>query len=243
MLFNDGERIAWTADGLNSGDKYVALFYASEQKPIIEKNARWNSELVTHKPGAQSIRVKVDVAGAEKLYLVVTDGGDGSHWDHADWIEPKLIGRNGTLDVTDIEWVNASSGWGTATINKSVGGNKLIVDNNEYENGIGTHANSIIEYDIPAGYDTFSAIAGLDKECIYHTEGATVKFHLFTRYPTGAPPADSLKIHLVFEELGLHDVCNVRDLWAKKDIGEYADEIPLYVRKHGARLLRISEVK
>jgi len=243
LLFNDGEGIVWIADDLITNDKYAALFYTSDQKPVLENKALWNSKLITYKTGEQSAKVKVNISGAKKLYLVITDGGDGSHWDHADWIEPKLIGKKGSVNLTDIKWINASSGWGSATINKSVGGNKLIVDNIEYANGIGTHSNSIIEYNIPEGYNTFSSIAGLDNECIEHTEGATVKFHVFTQYPTGSPPTDSIKITLKFDQLSFNGICKVRDLWAKKDIGEYINKISVYVRKHGARLLKISEIE
>ena len=243
LLFNDGGKIAWLADDLNSDEKYVALFFTSEQKPIIEEKALWNSKLVTHKTGEQSVKVEVSISGAKKLYLVVTDGGNGSHWDHADWVEPKLINKYGSLNLTDLEWMNASSGWGSAAVNQSVGGNKLNVDDNEYAYGIGTHSNSIIEYNIPEGYDTFSTLAGLDRECVDHTEGATVRFHIFTQYPTGEQPIDSIKVPLKFKQLGIKGSCKVRDLWSKKDIGEFTDEISLYVRKHGARLLKITEVK
>jgi alpha-galactosidase len=242
LLFDDGEKIGWAADDLNSGDKYVALFYTSDKKPIKENNALWNSKLITYKVGEQSVKVTADIAGAKKLFLVVTNGGDDNNWDHADWIEPKLTGKNSSLNLTQIQWLNANAGWGSVTVNKSVGGNTLEVENKKYTDGIGTHSNSIIEYDIPDGYDTFSAIAGLDKECINHPEGATVKFHVFTRYPTGAPPADSIMIPLKFEQLGFQGACKVRDLWNKKDIGTCTDEISLYVKKHGAKMLRISKL-
>lgn len=243
LLFDDGEKIAWTADDVNSHDRYVALFYTSDKKPILERNALWNSKLITYKTGEQSTEVNVNIAGGKKLYLVVTDGGNGNNWDHADWIEPKLIGKKGSLNLTDIKWLSASAGWGSASVDKSVGGNELIVDNKQYANGIGTHATSIIEYDVPEGYDTFSSIAGLDKECVDHTEGATVKFHVFTQYPTGSVPQDSIKISLKIEQLGFNGTCKVRDLWTNRDVGEFTNEISLYVRKHGARLLKISEVK
>ena len=243
LLFHNGAKIAWTADDAGSHDKYVALFYASEQVPINDNLALWNSRLITYKPGEQSTKVKVNIAGAKKLYLVVTDGNDGNNWDHADWIEPTLTGKKGMLHLTDIKWLNATAGWGNVSINKSVGGNKLIVDNKEYSNGLGTHAVSIIEYNLPEGYDTFSAIAGLDKECVSHTEGATVQFHIFTQYPTGSPPEDSIKISLSFKQLSFKGTCKVRDLWQKKDLGKFTDEISLYVRKHGTKLLRISEAE
>jgi hypothetical protein len=41
----------------------------------------------------------------------------------------------------------------------------------------------------------------------------------------GSPPKDSIKISIKIEELGLKDGIEVRNLWAKKDIGEYIDEI------------------
>ncbi len=240
LLFDHDGKIAWTADALNSNDKYVALFYTSDQTPINDKLAIWNSKLITYKPGEQSTNVNVNIAGAKKLFLVITNGGDGNNWDHADWIEPKLIGKKGTLNLTDIKWKSASAGWGSSAIARSVMDNKLIVDNKEYANGIGTHAPSIIEYDLPEGYETFSSIAGLDKECIDHPEGATVKFHVFTTYPTGSSPKDFAKITLKFSELGLKGKCEVRDLWVKKDLGEYTNEISLSVRKHGVKLLKIS---
>ena len=241
LLFDEGGKIVWGADDLNGNDKYAAFFYSPDQKPIIDSLALWNSKLVTYRSGEQVTDVKVNIEGAKRLFLVVTDGGDGNNWDHADWIAPKLIGKKGTLDLTRIKWLKASAGWGSPTIDRSVIGNKLIVDNKEYSNGIGTHALSIIEYDLPEGYDTFSSKAGLDKECINHPEGATVKFHVFIQYPTGTPPEDSVRISLMFSQLGFMDRCKVYDLWSQKDLGEYTNEISLYVRKHGSRLLKISK--
>lgn len=243
LLFQEGEKIVWIADDLKNRHRYAAIFYSDNQKPIIKNNALWNSKLITYKTGEQYTKVEVDIVGARKLYLVVTDGGDGSHWDHADWIEPKFTGKKGSLDLTDINWIDASCGWGSVTKNKSIGGNTLIVNELAYVDGIGTHSNSIIEYNIPEGYDTFTALAGLDKECVDHTEGATVQFHVFTEHPAGTPPPDSIKVLLKFEQLGLNGNCNVRDLWTREDIGEFMDEISLDVRKHGTRLLKISEVK
>ena len=242
-LLNDGERIIWAADGPSSHIKYAALFFTDSQKPILESKALWSSQRITYKPGEQSTPVQVRIAGAEKLYLVVTDGNDGSHWDHANWIEPKLTGKKGTLFLTDIKWENASSGWGSTAVNKSVGGNPLNVNGVEYENGIGTHSKSIIEYHIPEGYDTFTALAGLDRECVDHSEGATVRFHVFTDYPTGSPPQDSVQIRLDFKQLGLTGMCTVRDLWIQENIGDYENEISISVRKHGARLLEIRSVE
>ncbi|MDA5283727.1 NPCBM/NEW2 domain-containing protein [Streptomyces sp. Isolate_45] len=38
----------------------------------------------------QARRLTADLTGALELRLVVTDGGDGTAWDHADWAAPQL---------------------------------------------------------------------------------------------------------------------------------------------------------
>ena len=243
LLFDDGGRIAWTADDPGSNSKYVALFYAPGQQPVMENKALWNSGPITYRTGEQSAKAEIAISGAKKLYLVVTDGGDGNTWDHADWIEPRLSGKKGSIGLTDIPWIRATSGWASAAVNKSVGGNALTVDNKEYAAGIGTHANSIIEYDIPEGYDTLTSLVGLDHECVSHTEGATVKFLVFTQNPSGSVPEDSVAISVNTEQLGIKGKCTVRDVWAKRDVGEYSKEISFYVRNHGARLFKVSEAK
>ena len=245
LLFQDGERIAWIAGDSGTSDNYVALFYV-DRSPILEDKALWSSPLLTYKPGEQSSRVSVKIGNARKLYLVVTDGGNGNNWDHADWIEPRLIrtgatksGRPDTLPLVSLKWNSATCGWSDAKVGTSVGGSTLTVDDKEYADGIGTHATSVIEYDVPEGYDTFSSLVGLDKECVSHTEGATVRFHLFTEYPTGSAPRDSIMISLKSEQMGLTGTYSVRDLWSRKDLGEFSEGLSLSVKNHGARLLKI----
>ena len=242
LLFDNQGGIAWMADDHERNDKYVALFFV-DRKPILEEKALWTSKRLTARPGEQSDGVRVKIGGAKKLFLVVTPGNDNIEWDHADWIEPRLEGAKGSLNLVDRTWVRATSGWSAAKVGQSVGGRPLTVDDSEYPNGIGTHATSIIEYDVPEGYDTFSSTVGLDKECIDHPEGATVVFHVFTEAPTGSSPDDSVRISCTFEQLGLHGTCAVRDLWARKDLGERTGEMSLFVRPHGARLLKIHEVR
>lgn len=112
-----------------------------------------------------------------------------------------------------------------------------------FENGIGTHNTSIIKYDLSEGYDTFSDFAGLDGECVWNTQGATVQFHVFNQYPTGSFPKDSINMDLDFKELGITGKCKVRDLWAREDPGVFSNGFTVTVREHGTRLLRISEIR
>ncbi len=239
LILNNGDRKIWAADDLNSKDKYVAVFCTSDEQPIDDSLAVYNSKLVTFKQGEQSVDIKVSINSSKKLYLVVSDGGNGNNWDHADWIEPIIKGEKGTLKLTDIPWVKATADWGNVQINKSIAGNNLKLGDIEYKNGIGTHASSMIEFDIPEGYDTFSAKAGLDKECVDHSEGVTVKFHVFSQYPTVAGPQDSIKVSFPFEQISLKGSHKIYDVWAKKNLGYFSNEISLYVRNHGVRLIKI----
>ena len=44
--------------------------------------------------------ILVDIAGAKRLYLVVTDAGDGNSCDWADWAEPHLLDSSGEIKLT-----------------------------------------------------------------------------------------------------------------------------------------------
>ncbi len=131
------------------------------------------------------VDLDLDIAGAKRLYLVVADGGDGQSCDWADWIEPKLIGPAGEKKLTELPWKSASSGFGTVQVGKNVGGGPLRVAGYTPTYGIGTHAPSVIIFDLPAGYTRFKSRAGLDNGGTDQAggEGATVQFLATTRKP------------------------------------------------------------
>jgi alpha-galactosidase len=243
QLFRHDDTIAWTADDPATHDKFLAVFNAQDQTQCVESKALWKSDIISASDKKHSVEIDLDISNSKKLYLVVSDALNGSTWDHADWIEPKISGQLGTVTLTDLKWVRTSSGWGQTTINKSVAGNTLNINGIDYQNGIGTHSISIIEYDIPDGYNRFSAKAGLDKECIEHSEGASVVFLVFTQDPAGPPPADSLNVPVTFSQLGLNNTCSVTDLWSNKDLGVYHYEFAPRIKRHGAGLYRISVMK
>ena len=243
QLFRHNDIIAWTADDSKTGDKYLAIFNAQDQEQIIESKALWKSDVVSALSKKQSVDIDIDISSAKKLYLVVADAVNGNNWDHADWIEPTLTGQKGNLNLKDLNWIKATAGWGQAIKNKSVAGNILNVDGKDYLNGIGTHSTSIIEYDIPAGYNRLRVKAGLDKECIEYTEGASVKFLVFTQDPAGPLPADSVRVPVKLDQLGLSGLCNIKDLWSNQDLGNVIDEFAPFIKRHGSGLYKVSTKK
>jgi hypothetical protein len=57
--------------------------------------------------------------------------------------------------------------------------------------------------------------------------------------PQPAAP-ETKEVRAAFAELGLPATCRVRDLWEKKDLGEFADSFGAPIRPHGAGLYRVS---
>jgi alpha-galactosidase len=238
QLYRENNQVAWMADDPGTGDRFLALFNAEDPGPILEKDALWSSGVLDSLH--QVTDINLDLKNARSLYLVVTDAGDGYSWDHADWVEPIVKGPRGIIRLTSLPWTKATAGWGEVSLNHTVLNQPLVLDGKEYTDGIGTHSPSIIQFDLPDGITHFTARAGLDKECVGQP-GATMKFMIFTRDPTGTPPPDSVRMTVTFEQMGLTGPCLVRDQWRKKDLGVFENELSTIVPRHGAVLYRIKQ--
>lgn len=143
--------------------------------------------VITRETPGHAVTIEADIKGAKNLYLVVTDGDNGYGSDWADWAEPKLIGSKGELKLTDLKWKSAASDWGKVGMNVNVDGGSLRINGKAVEFGIGTHANSVIHFELPEGYDKFVARAGLDNGGTDQGMGTSVQFYVYTQAPPAAP--------------------------------------------------------
>lgn len=66
--------------------------------------------------------------------------------------------------LTDLPISYARQDHGSLHFNRSFDGNTLSVGKHRYADGLGTHANSDIQYQLPEGASTFSFIVGVDDE-------------------------------------------------------------------------------
>ncbi|OZY84738.1 hypothetical protein CBP51_16350 [Cellvibrio mixtus] len=66
--------------------------------------------------------------------------------------------------LTDLPLIYARQDHGKMAVNRSFDGNRLSVANRRYAQGIGTHASSDIQYQLPDNAETFSFMAALDDE-------------------------------------------------------------------------------
>lgn len=226
--------VVWTADVPGSKDKYVALFNAQSRGDNIDfNNADYASPVIAGKGASQ--KVEVPIKNGKKLVLFVKDGGNGFSWDHVAWVDPVLTGPKGKLKLTDLKWQNATAGWGEARVNRTCD-NKPLTVNDQTVEGIGTHAESVIVYEIPEGYDTFSATGVVTNE-----QGSVVFGVLVDKGSFDIPEKTVVNVSL--KDIGIKGKVKVLDIWGKKELGVaekvFGRELPM----HGAGLYRLSPVK
>lgn len=76
--------------------------------------------------------------------------------------------------LPEVEPASATIGWGTIGVNRSVSGKTLSVDSVKYSKGIGTHADSDIEYRVQGLYSMFTTRVGVDDG--YESDRGSVEF-------------------------------------------------------------------
>lgn len=156
------------------------------------------------------VEVKVDLKGAKELYLVVTEGPDGIACDWTDWVEPTLVMEDGTRSkLTDLKWKQATTGWGSANVDRNCGGEAMLIEGYTPKaksgglTGIGVHSNSIVAYDLPAGVKSFEAKLGLDAGGTKQGQKNVVSALVFTAAPAPSEikvASAAMKRPLGFEE-------------------------------------------
>ncbi|HEY3835109.1 MAG TPA: PVC-type heme-binding CxxCH protein [Bryobacteraceae bacterium] len=147
---------------------------STDAKPLF------TSPIVHDKP----VSIKVDLKGAKELYLVVNDAGDGINADWADWAEPTLVTSDGSkMKLTDLTPKESKVGFGTLGVNKNVRGQALKIGGQPVPFGFGTHAPSLIAFDLPSGVVSFEARGGVDNGGTDQGTGATVIYQVYTQNP------------------------------------------------------------
>ncbi len=143
------------------------------------------SPRITTESSGDQVKMQVDLKrlGADRrLYLVVTDGGDSYAYDHVAWINPVLTGDKGEMNLVDLDWISATSGWGQVRKNANVSGNPVRVCGEAVgSTAIGTHAPSVICFEIPEGYDSMTVAGALESDGTDQEEGkaTSVRFAIF----------------------------------------------------------------
>lgn len=141
----------------------------------------YSSPVLTSQTPGQKVAAEVDIKDAKDLYLIVTPGLDGFACDWANWVDPVLVGPKGEMPLLDLKWKQATTGWGAVGKNANADGGPMSV-RGQRVSGIGTHAPSMIAFDLPEGYETFKVTCALDDGGVNQNNGeaTSVKFHVAT---------------------------------------------------------------
>lgn len=188
--------------------------------------------------GRHSAQIEADIAGAEKLWLVVTNGGDDLSYDHADWGNPVLIDANGNQrSLTEIAWdANPVNGWNAPQLNKNNDGNTIRINGQVYDKGFGVNAPSVLTFTLPAGHNYVKMLAtvGHDDDVLNAPMGGTMEFRVFTVDPS---PDETAVIPLDLSLLGLDGAqCEITDMWTGQAHGSvFAPELAA----HASALVRV----
>ena len=125
----------------------------AQDKTIEAKDALFASKVITTHTIGHAVEIKTKIKDAQNLYLTVSDAGDSYACDWANWAYPRLIGANGKeTKLTDLNWKSAKTSWGKVNLNKNCGGGSLKINDKAIKYGIGTHANSVIHYELPKNH-------------------------------------------------------------------------------------------
>ncbi|MFN7732754.1 MAG: PVC-type heme-binding CxxCH protein [Pirellula sp.] len=152
---------------------------AGSTKPASKGKLLFSSKTVNSSTSRHQIDVDVDVRGVKKLYLIVTPGEDGFSCDWADWVEPVLVTAKGEKSLLDLDWFVAQAEWGQVRKNANAAGGPLQV-RDQVVKGIGTHATSVIGFELPEGSERLKVGCALDHGGVSQNGGTStsVRFHI-----------------------------------------------------------------
>ncbi len=146
----------------------------------------YSSEIVSAGTPGHRVDIETSIKGVSDLFLVVTDGGNGFSCDWADWIDPTLHGPAGTKSLLELKWQTASTGFGEVHKNANCEGKPCSVNGESIAAAaLGVHANSVIHYHLPAGFDKLTVTGALDTGGT--SQGADQTSVTFAIYADAAP--------------------------------------------------------
>ncbi|WP_157473515.1 DUF7133 domain-containing protein [Lentisphaera araneosa] len=130
-----------------------------------DENADQVSKFTSEKvdPNNSLVDIEFDISEFKSLTLTI-DSLDWDTGDHAAWVNPVVVLKNGKeIDLTKVKWQEAKGSWGKTLVNKDCQGNALQNLKGEALKGIGTHATSNIVYTLPQDAVTFKAQGTITK--------------------------------------------------------------------------------
>lgn len=231
-MFNRDELMAWTADVPGSPDKYLAVFNARDRVRLTSTNARYTSSPVTGDTGTAA-EVDVDVRGGSQMFLLAQPDNPTGDWNRVLWRTPRLVFADGTEHpLGEWSWTHADACWDSTVMKKDEKGQIL---------GLAAEIPAMAEYALPPGAVRFRA-TGLVQSNGRGLKPGPVRFMVVVGSPENTTQAAGVPVAVALPDLGFAGRVTIRDLWTRKDLGEYRGDFAPEIPWHGAGLYRISPV-
>lgn len=196
QLFNnvDNGQVAWTSTDPETGNKYLALFQRDNTSWLVSDKALYRSETVAYTTDGHAVDVDVELPeGTRTLVLVVDDGGDNFNYDHGDWINPRIVLRDGrevALTGKYLSRTYTNSYFNRVRENQNVdNGGKMRVLGKTYDTGFSTDANAALFFTIPDSLEAvrFRGMGAADDSGIGQAGSTTsMRFMVFDQNPLTA---------------------------------------------------------
>ena len=198
VLKDDNGYIVWSSDDPDTGNKYLAMFNNGNSRWVVGNKALYQSEVVAYTTDGHAVNVDIEwPEGSKTLVLVSDDAGDNYNYDHADWINPTLVLRDGievpltgaykTRDYT-------ASYFNRIYENRNVdNGGAMKVMGVTYSRGFSMDANAAVFFTIPDEMDVvrFKAMAAADDSGIGQANSTTtIRFMVFNQNPLTSEQQD-----------------------------------------------------
>ena len=159
----------------------------TSNKTVAKPKKLFVSQKITSTTKRHRVEIETSMKGVKDLFLIASDGGDGYACDWADWVDPVIHGPEGTKSLVDLGWKSATTDFGKVQKDKNCIGKPWSVEGNVIgKRAIGTHANSIIHFEIPKGYTRLTVTGALDTGGTKQNGGRTTSVN-FAIYGGSAP--------------------------------------------------------
>ncbi|MDR3232364.1 MAG: NPCBM/NEW2 domain-containing protein [Planctomycetaceae bacterium] len=173
------------------------------------------TEKVVKTTKAKTLRVELN--GADDLYLVADYAGDSYDFDQAVWAEPTLYDKNGNaVRLTTLKPESAKTGCGTLIVDKNHKNEALNIAGEKFRFGFWAHAPSILHFKLDGKYTRLETKVGLDSGAergtvIFQVRSDSVPFPAESAYKKGGLLPNQVKPWHLPEPITVNPVPSVAD--------------------------------
>ena len=111
-----------------------------------------------HRDSQSSAKISTDITGAIELRLIAEKTGKKNDYCWANWLQPQLRNSRGKiLDLSTAKMLQSKTGWGKTQRGIDSSGKAINASGKVIEKSLGTHADSVLTFAVPEGYNRFSS--------------------------------------------------------------------------------------